>query len=66
LAVANSAEFGHLPPSQIVPRLADQGRVWHLNRHFIVCSGQKTSCGTAGANAPRKPRAVCATAPNEL
>ncbi|MDP3639104.1 MAG: helix-turn-helix domain-containing protein [Azonexus sp.] len=22
LAVANSAEFGHLPPSQIVPRLA--------------------------------------------
>ena len=24
LAVANSAEFGHLPPSQIVPRLADQ------------------------------------------
>jgi transposase len=26
LAVANSAEFGHLPPSQIVPRLADQGR----------------------------------------
>ena len=26
LAVANSAEFGHLPPSQIVPRLADQQR----------------------------------------
>jgi transposase InsO family protein len=26
LAVANSAEFGHLPPSQIVPRLADQSR----------------------------------------
>ena len=26
LAVANSAEFGHLPPSQIVPRLADQNR----------------------------------------
>jgi hypothetical protein len=25
LAVANSDEFGHLPPSQIVPRLADQG-----------------------------------------
>lgn len=25
LAVANSIEFGHLPPSQIVPRLADQG-----------------------------------------
>jgi putative transposase len=26
LTVANSAEFGHLPPSQIVPRLADQQR----------------------------------------
>ena len=26
LAVANSAEFGHLPPSQIVPRLANQQR----------------------------------------
>ena len=26
LAIANSAEFGDLPPSQIVPRLADQGR----------------------------------------
>jgi hypothetical protein len=25
LAVANSDEFGHLPPSQIVPRLAGQG-----------------------------------------
>ena len=25
LAIANSDEFGHLPPSQIVPRLADQG-----------------------------------------
>ncbi|MBD9361313.1 helix-turn-helix domain-containing protein [Methylomonas sp. EbB] len=25
LAVANSAEFADLPPSQIVPRLADQG-----------------------------------------
>ena len=26
LVVANSTEFGHLPPSQIVPRLADKGR----------------------------------------
>ncbi len=25
LTIANSDEFGHLPPSQIVPRLADQG-----------------------------------------
>jgi len=27
LAVANSAEFAPLPPSQIVPRLAERGRV---------------------------------------
>ena len=26
LVVANSAEFGHLSPSQIVPRLADRGQ----------------------------------------
>ena len=26
LAIANSDEFGHLPPSQIVPRLADRGQ----------------------------------------
>jgi putative transposase len=33
LAVANSAEFGHLPPSQIVPRLADQPL--HATARFI-------------------------------
>jgi len=26
LAVANSATYGHLPPTQIIPRLADEGR----------------------------------------
>ena len=26
LAIANSEEFGHPPPSQIVPRLADRGQ----------------------------------------
>ena len=26
VAVANSDEFGHLPPGQIVPRLADRGQ----------------------------------------
>lgn len=32
LAVANSDEFADLPPSQIVPRLADQGFIWRPNR----------------------------------
>ena len=27
VAVANSEEFGHLPPGQIVPRLADRGNL---------------------------------------
>ncbi|WP_147480508.1 helix-turn-helix domain-containing protein, partial [Pseudomonas amygdali] len=26
VTLCNSAEYAHLPPSQIVPRLADQGR----------------------------------------
>ena len=26
LAIANSKTYGHLPPTQIVPRLADEGR----------------------------------------
>ena len=30
LTLANSAEFGHLPPSQIVPRLADSGRFFQV------------------------------------
>jgi hypothetical protein len=34
LAVANSVEFGHLPPSQIVPRLADQQRYFASESTF--------------------------------
>ena len=53
LTIANSVEFGHLPPSQIVPRLADRGqyiasestfnrilKVEHQLRHRGVASGQ--------------------------
>ena len=68
--VANSAEFGHLPPSQIVPRLADQQRyvasestIYRILREANQLVhrrservGQKRS----------KPRAVCATQPNQL
>ena len=32
LARANSAEFGHLPPSQIVPRLASRARTVARNQ----------------------------------
>ena len=70
LAVANSAEFGHLPPSQIVPRLADQNRYigsestlyrvlrdeGQLAHRRVERRGQKRS----------KPRALSATEPNQL
>jgi transposase InsO family protein len=70
LAVANSDEFGHLAPSQIVPRLADRGeyvasestfyRVLRAERQLQHRSAQRPS-------QPRsKPRALCASAPNQL
>ena len=36
LTVANSDEFGSLPPSQIVPILADRGSTSLLNQRSIV------------------------------
>lgn len=43
LAVANSAEFGHLPASQIVPRLAEtRAATWRPNRRSIGFSPQQT------------------------
>lgn len=70
IEVANSAEFGHLSPSQIVPRLADQGRyiasestiyrilkeVSQLTHRRLERAPQKRS----------KPRALAAYAPNQV
>jgi len=70
LALANSAEFGHLPPSQIVPRLADRGeylasestfyRVLREHHQLAHRRAQRV------AHARHRPRALCATAPNQL
>lgn len=70
LAVANSPEFGHLAPSQIVPRLADRGeyiasestfyRVLRAQRQLQHRSAQRPG------QARNKPRALCASAPNQL
>lgn len=68
LAVMNSEDYGHLPPSQIVPRLADQGlyvasesTMYRLLRHV----GQLRYRGRE--RAPRaKPRALTATASGQL
>ena len=70
LAVANSAEFGHLPPSQIVPRLADQGRYLASESTFyriLKAENQLAHRRSERPAQPRsKPKAICATAPNQV
>lgn len=70
LAVANSAEFGHLPPSQIVPRLADQGTYVASESTFyrvLTAADQVKHRSAARPTAEsNKPRSVQATGPNQL
>ena len=70
LAVANSAEFAHLPPSQIVPRLADQRRYIALESTFYRVLREEKQLAHRRSERPArarsKPRAVCADAPNQL
>ena len=68
--MANSAEFGHLPPSQIVPRLADQGRYLASESTFyrvLRAEGQLAHRRSERpAQTRNKPKAICATAPNQV
>ena len=70
LAIANSEAFGHLPPSQIVPRLADSGHYIASESTFyriLKAHGQLRHRGAERPARPRsKPRALCARAPAEL
>lgn len=70
LAVANSPQFGHLPPSQIVPRLADEGRYIASESTFYRILKVEEMLQHRGAEKSRqarsKPRALQATAPNQL
>ena len=70
LSVANSTEFGHLSPSQIVPRLADRGQYIASESTFYRALKAECQLQHRGAERPRqqrgKPRALCATAPNQL
>lgn len=70
LAVANSNEFGHLSPSQIVPRLADQGQYVASESTFYRILKAESQLKHRGAERPaqkrHKPRALVATAPNQL
>lgn len=70
LSVANSVEFGHLPPSQIVPRLADQG-VYLASEstmyRVLRDAGQLTHRRPERrATSRTKPKALTATAPNQV
>ncbi len=70
IAVANSAEFGHLPPSQIVPRLADQGSyIASESTMYRVLKQANQLAHRRLERAPQKrskPRALAAHAPNQI
>lgn len=70
LAVANSTEFGHLPPSQSVPRLADQGRYLASEATFYRVLKAEHQLAHRRCERPaqtrHKPKAICATAPNQV
>ena len=70
LEVANSEEFAHLAPSQIVPRLADQGQYIASESTFYRVLRAHKQLRHRGAERPKqqrsKPRALCATAPAQL
>lgn len=70
LEISNSVEFGQLPPSQIVPRLADKGVYVASESTFYrvlrAANLIKHRQATRPAQERSKPRAICATAPNQL
>lgn len=70
LAIANSVEFGQLPPSQIVPRLADQGSYIASESSFYRVLHAANQIKHRAAARPKlersKPRALSATGPNQL
>jgi putative transposase len=69
LATANAQQFAHLPPNQIVPQLADEGRYLASESTFYrVLRGEKqlTRRGKAKAPTHSRPPELVATAPNQL
>jgi len=67
--VANSQEFAHLPPNQIVPMLADQGRYIASESTFYRVlreAGQLAHRGKAKPPTRKRPAPLQANAPNQL
>lgn len=70
ITTANSEEFGHLPPSQIVPRLADRGHYMGSESTFYRLLKAEKQLHHRRAEKPSKPRskprALYAMAPLQL
>lgn len=69
LAVANSPEYSTLPPSQIVPALADQGIYLASESTFYRLlreANQLAHRGKAKPASRRRPTPLAATGPNQL
>jgi len=69
LGIANSEAIARMPPSQIVPALADQGRYIASESSFyrvLKQAGQLAHRGKAKAPRHQRPRPLQASAPNQL
>jgi len=69
LTVVNQSEFAHLPPSQIVPALADQGRYIASESSFYRVLREADQLKPRGKSRPpshQRPQPLEATAPNQL
>ena len=70
LSVANSTEFAHLPPSQIVPILADRGDYIASESMFYRVLREHRQLAHRQASRPKtaraKPKSLCASAPNQV
>lgn len=69
IKTANQAKFANLPPSQIVPKLADEGCYLASESTFyriLRAEKQLAHRGRAKAATKKRPEAFFATAPNQL
>ena len=69
IAVANRDEFAHLPPSQMVPQLADRGEYIASESTFdrvLREAGQLQHRQASRAATAHKPRPLEANAPNQV
>jgi len=70
IKVANQAEYADLSPSKIVPKLADNGTyIASESTFYRILNAEKQLQHRQKAkpvNPIKKPRALCATAPNQL